>query len=480
MCAPRTPKVVFLALLALVGAFACSVADSRVARAAEIAASDTIVAAADSGPAPPPSQVDEATGSRPGTFGQANWVAPNAKAFDGDPTAPGARVAERDHEPTGEKILRAPFRLVFLPVRVVARGSEALVSFLGPWVVSPPSTIPNRKSGTTIGPAFQFSSWAGLQAGVGVTHRFDPYGTRLRVQGTWSTEDHRGLRVRQDFVRDDGKLALLLEGRYRYRPTMRFYGLGNETNRINRSISLDESGRAEAMLRIGRSYKNNVSLIASYLETSARVGYNDSPGVKDVFPPDEVDMLFGRSRVAGLGIGAEMENVDDMRDPSLGLHGIAEVRHYRSTDGGGLDYRDWHVEARAYVPVFAKRRVLAFRAVHENVDPMDDSAPIPISLMPDTESDLRFVGYRSHRFRDRHLLLGSAEYRWLVWRRMWALGIAQVGEVASDSKSIRIADIHESYGFGLRYAFDEETTGRLTVANGTEGVYVYLALKGNF
>jgi hypothetical protein len=316
---------------------------------------------------------------------------------------------------------------------------------------------------------------------VGVTHRFDDAGnTRMRVQGTWSTRDHRQLRLRQNFESGNGKLGLQLEGRYWFRPTERFYGLGNETSRFDRSIYLDEAGRAEAILRVGRSWTNNLHLIVSYLENSARVGYNDGPGVLDVFTEAEAEQLFGSNRLFGLGIGAELEKVNDMRDPSAGVHGIAEVRHYKSTDGEGLDFREWHVEGRAYVPVFARRRVLAFRAVHENVDPMDNTAEIPVSLMPDPTGDLRFRGYRSHRFRDRHLIFGQVEYRWLVWRRLWALGLAQVGEVANDSRRIRIADVHESYGGGLRYAFDEETTGRLEVAKGSEGIYVYLTLKGTF
>ena len=36
-------------------------------------------------------------------------------------------------------------------------------------------------------------------------------------------------------------MELQLEGRYWFRPTQRFYGLGNETSRFDRSIYLDEA-----------------------------------------------------------------------------------------------------------------------------------------------------------------------------------------------------------------------------------------------
>jgi hypothetical protein len=412
-------------------------------------------------------------------FGESTWVAPGIDSLNGDPTAPGPRVADHDHEPTVETILRTPFRVAFFPLKLVARGSEKLVGWIGPKIIAPRRIPPTRKTGTIIRPSLSYSKTAGLGGGFGLVHRFTP-DTRFTISGTWwSTNDQRKARALQSFKRPDGRFGLDLEGRYDFRPTARFYGLGNDSKEEDRSIYLDEMGRLEARLHLGPP-THRLRLIATYLEESGRRGYNASPGVEDVLDSTVVDALIGHARVFGVGIGTDLGMVDDVRDPTRGLHGHAEVRQFKSIGGGGLEYRQWLLDARGYLPVFSPRRVIALRAVHQNVDPIHGSAPLPITLYPDPAADLRFAAYAPHRFRDRHLLLGQVEYRWAIWRKLWALGLAELGEVASDAKSIRIADVHESYGFGLRYSLSQETTGRLEIAKGAEGVIIYLNFKGDW
>src|SRR5262245_42051430 len=58
-------------------------------------------------------------------FGDSTWVAPNV-VIQGSVTDPGPRVAKRDSERPWETMLRTPFRVAFFPVRLVARGVEAL------------------------------------------------------------------------------------------------------------------------------------------------------------------------------------------------------------------------------------------------------------------------------------------------------------------------------------------------------------------
>ena len=57
-------------------------------------------------------------------FGDSTWVAPYAEISE-TPEAPGPRVAPRDHERLWETMLRAPFRVAFLPIRLLARGIES-------------------------------------------------------------------------------------------------------------------------------------------------------------------------------------------------------------------------------------------------------------------------------------------------------------------------------------------------------------------
>src|SRR5262245_31031237 len=81
-------------------------------------------------------------------YGDTTWVAP-AGVFDTDSTSAGPRVAPPDRERTWETAVRTPFRIVFLPVRLVARGLEAAASFVGPKVAPSES---NPKPGPRVVP----------------------------------------------------------------------------------------------------------------------------------------------------------------------------------------------------------------------------------------------------------------------------------------------------------------------------------------
>src|SRR5437762_12424683 len=61
-------------------------------------------------------------------FGDTTWVAPTAPPDASDPEARGPRVAPRDHERGWETVMRTPFRVAFLPMRLIARGAEAGVA----------------------------------------------------------------------------------------------------------------------------------------------------------------------------------------------------------------------------------------------------------------------------------------------------------------------------------------------------------------
>src|SRR5262245_37106824 len=65
-------------------------------------------------------------------FGDSTWVAPYSMAqADSVPTDNGPRVAKPDHMSTGETILRFPFRAVFYPFRLLARGAESGIGLVG-------------------------------------------------------------------------------------------------------------------------------------------------------------------------------------------------------------------------------------------------------------------------------------------------------------------------------------------------------------
>lgn len=415
-------------------------------------------------------------------FGDSTWVAPYPVAESpGDPTADGPRVGTRDHEPVGQTVLRAPFRVAFLPLRLVARGLEFAAGALGPRLEGIAGPTVGRPRGMTIRPAISHSSTGGVALGLSFNHvGFPGAESRIGLLGTWSWNDHRHLRVPYTSAGPDAPLLVRLESAYDYVPNRRFYGIGNFSSRDDRSIYLEEGGGVGASIRIGRSYSRQLRLLGGYSGVSSRRGYNDSPAVADLFTPAEVPFLLRESRMFYYGGGVDVAVRDDAREPSLGLHGRAEVRRFDDLDDSGVRYTQWHLEGRGYLPVFAKRRVIAVRALYRFVDPDAGSAAIPFYRLPVSKNETAFSAYKTDRFRDAHLAIGQVEYRWAVWQRLQAVALAQIAEVASTSSRLRIDDIHESYGGALRWPLSEQRVVRVEAAHGAEGTAFRLWMGGDF
>jgi outer membrane protein assembly factor BamA len=216
--------------------------------------------------------------------------------------------------------------------------------------------------------------------------------------------------------------------------------------------------------------------------TSARRGYNGtSPGVLEVFTPEEAPGMDDASQVLTYGVGGNFAFIDDLRNPTRGVHARVDAVQVDSRTGGDFDFLQVRAEGRGYIPVASKRRVIALRALVHSTDPIKDDAVIPFYRLPEAAGgETNFAAYRSHRFSDRYLAVAHIEYRWLLLEKLWVLGLAELGEVASSGNRMRIADVHESYGGGLRVSLREDTVARFQIATGTEGLRAALTLNGDF
>jgi hypothetical protein len=415
-------------------------------------------------------------------FGDSNWVAPaSGPTPDSNaekPADPGARVAKPDHEPAGESILRLPFRVLFFPLRLIARGLELGAGLVGARVGAP--------SGHTAPPHWSFEPTADTSPGAGirVTRTLDPRGdAKVFASGMYALDDGRKANLTYRSNQDDAPHGLRLAALYNLKPNRKFYGVGNSTSLADKSIWLQEETRVVALYHLGMPVRHELRVYGSYSQVSARSGFNGPPGVpsaEEVFTPEQVPFLQRGSHVYSFGAAADLGHLDELRTPRRGVAARLSAEQFKAADSSELDYRRFHAEARAYVPVFADRRVLALRALHDWVDQAAGSPDPPYYRLPETNDDLRFNGYVTHRFTDKHLVMAEAEYRWLLSNKLFALINASAGEVASSSQQLRLDQRHQAFGLGLRYGYSDRFCARMDVAKGSEGVAFYLNLEDSF
>jgi hypothetical protein len=426
-----------------------------------------------------------ASGGAEPRFGDSTWVAPNARPA-GDPAEDGPRVHEPDHERTWETVLRTPFRVAFLPFRLLARGFEAGANFVEEhWNLQ---SFENKKPGgrptrVSVGPQFSLSGSEGIGLGATVKGPIVDPKNQFRLDAMYTHLDTRRVRLRTLFGEGSSIIGVGAEGIYDYRPNRRFYGIGNDVGAA-RTIFLEQEIRGDGWVFFGRDSTRRIRAIAGISDAYIDDGYNAGGAhrASEVFDPADVPFLTSGSRVKSYGAAGQFAVLNSVHQPSQGIHFLGEARHVTSMgDDSNLRFESWRAETRGYLPVFSPRRVIALRGVLQGVDPDAGTDSIPFYRLPVSVKQNRFAGYSGDRFRDRRLALVHAEYRWLIWAsRMYAFALAERAQVAPSNHSLRWADMHEAYGGGLRYHLTDTQNARLEVAKGSRGVTIDLELDAEF
>ena len=412
-------------------------------------------------------------------FGDSTWVAP-AAPFDSAGTADGPRVAPPDHERGWETALRLPFRIVFFPLRLVGSGLEAAVGYVGPRYFEPKPERPPKR-GPKLSPYITPTAANDIGLGVALTWAGLPtVDSRLRMAAAWSTNDRRRAQFSEAIgVRRPVGFRLVAD--YDFKPNRRYYGIGNDTPETDVSYFLLAATSVEAALLLGTSPLRQLRIVSGYSSMSPSTGYNAQPLLEEVFTPASVPYAHQTTQEFWYGVAGNLAALDDARDPSLGVHGRIDLRRAEGLQSGDPDYYQWQVEGRAYLPVFAKRRVIVVRGVYAGVDPRGDATTaLPFYRLPRSEGTTQFAGYASERFRDQQLLLVRFEYRWMILHRLSALALYELGEVAPRTGAFTLTGAHRSYGGGLRYGLGDQAVVRFELAGSVEGLHAVFALGSDF
>jgi outer membrane protein assembly factor BamA len=330
-------------------------------------------------------------------------------------------------------------------------------------------------------PSLSLSGLNDLGVGPAVTWvGFPTADATLDVVGTWFTTDHRHIRLSETF-RDRRPVSLRLRAVYDHKPDRRYFGIGNGTPATDISYYELSNNNIEVALLLGASPLRQLRITGGFSGMSPSNGYNAQPLLQDVFAPGSVPYEHQMTQDLWYGVGGDLARLDDDRDPSRGVHGRVDLRRAMGLRSVDPDYYQWRVEGRAYLPVFAKRRVIAMRGVYTGVDPTGGAATaLPFYRLVESDLTSRFAGYDTGRFHDRQLMLARIEYRWQILYRMSALALYEAGEVAPRTSSFNLPGVHVSYGVGLRLGLSDEATLRGELAKSVEGLHAVLALGSDF
>ena len=120
---------------------------------------------------------------------------------------------------------------------------------------------------------------------------------------------------------------------------------------------------------------------------------------------------------------------------------------------------------------FFGNQIIALRALASMTDTNGDEE-IPFFLEPKLGGGEELRGFRSHRFRDRHRLLLTAEYRWTPSKFLDMAIFYEAGKVANKTGDLDFNNLHHCWGIGARFHAPAATVLRIELAHSNESTRI--------
>jgi hypothetical protein len=310
-------------------------------------------------------------------------------------------------------------------------------------------------SGFAGGPAYRKPGLVGGHAVLGLW-------AMASVQRYWTLD----AALRFPTLADERLFAELHAERFDY-PSEDFFGLGPDSLRAAHTVY----GMSGARLggRAGARFSSWVSVGGGVDHLSPRIDNGD-----DGRP---IDALFDAAAAPGLGdrtdflryeAFAEFNYREPRGNPRRGGRYLIAVQQYDDRDLDRYSFTRVEADLQQYVPFYTDRRVLALHA-HVSTSDADAGQQVPFYFQrtlggPD---DLR--GFRRFRFRDEHILLLQAEYRWEIFTAMDGALFFDAGKVASRREDLTLKDLESDYGIGFRFGTINGVFLRVEGAFGSAG-----------
>ncbi len=311
---------------------------------------------------------------------------------------------------------------------------------------------------------------AGMRLGAKyVTHAGDR--TSITARGAYSVKQYKSFAVEVASPGHlSGRLDLALDAAWRDSPQMPFYGLGNEAPESNRTHLLLHEGWGAAGARLRPTPWRAFSLAAEARRTDYEIGRGrgGAPTAESRFTPLEAP---------GLGLNptywryaGEMA-VDTRPTPGYSRRGTLLRGTYSVFDdreSSRLDFDRVDLEVTELIPILRGNWVVALHG--QAASTMTEAgSEVPFFLQPYLGSGSTLRGYGSFRFRDRHALLLSGEFRWTPNEALDMAIFYDAGKVAPRRRDLDLTGLHTDVGIGARFHADTFTALRIDVAKGSEG-----------
>ena len=274
-----------------------------------------------------------------------------------------------------------------------------------------------------------------------------------------------------------GRVFADVHGRWYDFPQEDFFGLGPDSQRQDEVTyglrSTQGCGSVGVRVRPWLAFSGGVDLLTPRI----RPGDGARP-IDSVFTGSEVPGLAGQSNFIRYEALADLNYRQPLGNPRRGGKYAALFQRFDDRDGNQSTFQRYELDLQQYIPLLKERRVLALHAL-ASVSDTDEGQSVPFYLQrtlggPD---DLR--GFRRFRFRDTHVLLFQAEYRWEIFTAVDGAIFYDTGKVASRREDLDLRNLESDYGIGFRFGTSNGVFLRVEGAFGSSAGKHFILRFGN-
>ena len=305
-------------------------------------------------------------------------------------------------------------------------------------------------------------------------------GDRLNwsVGGLYSLKNYKLLEAGLQSPRPlTGRVDWSLEAGWRDATQVAYHGLGMESQDDEAQFRMEQGfAGGKAWLR-PRPWAVMHAAIG-YEGFTIADGQGHAPDVDEVFTPETAPGLGDHPDFLHLVWSAAIDTRDSPGYTRRGA--LMEIAHHTYRDlADTYNFGRLDAEVIEHVPLFRETWVLSLRGRLQTT--LEDADSVPFFLMPALGSGSSLRGYSSWRFRDRHSLLFSAEWRWIPNRlALDAALFYDAGTVADRFDALSIGRMESNVGFGVRFHSPVVTPLRVEVAWGRNGPRMIFSASSAF
>jgi hypothetical protein len=278
----------------------------------------------------------------------------------------------------------------------------------------------------------------------------------------------------------DRRGILSVRGGWREATQVGFYGIGTSGTSVDdrTNYSFDQPyGSALLTYRPTRGWL----VLGAGVELSQwtqEPGSGAAPSVEEVYSPATLPGLGSSpTYVRWTGtVGADWRPAADYARRG-GYYGVTFYDFADPDDAFGFTQIEY--TAIQHVPIMRDVWVLSLRGEVQTTQ-LKDGQTIPFYMLPALGGGSSLRGFASWRFRDRHSLLMSADWRVLANHFLDIAVFYDAGKVVSTTSALDLGGLKSDYGVGMRLHGPISTPLRIDVAKSNEGLQLVFSAKAAF